>query len=228
MKPQSNVSTKWCEKLAYAVGLLATDGCLYNDGRHIDFTSQDVQLIKTFQKCVGIKNKIGFKISGYSVKKCPHIQFGDVAFYKWLLTIGITPHKSKTISDLKIPNKYFFDFLRGHFDGDGCCYSYWDKRWRSSFMFYMTFASASENHITWLRKKIKKLTSVNGFVSKTTKNDFFQLRYAKKESKILIPKMYHRMGLPCLNRKFEKLQSILEVDDKENQADVAKLVSAPS
>lgn len=228
MKPQSKVSIEWCEKLAYAIGLLTTDGCLYNDGRHIDFTSQDIQLIKTFRECLGITNKIGFKTSGYSAKKCPHIQFGDVIFYKWLLTIGITPHKSKTIGEIKIPDKYFFDFLRGHFDGDGCCYSYWDKRWRSSFMFYITFASASKKHIDWLRGKIKQFTGVNGFVSKTVKNDFFQLRYAKKESKILISRMYYQESIPCLGRKLKKLQKILKIDSKESRADVAKLVSAPS
>lgn len=232
MKPQSKISIDWSDKLAYAVGLLATDGCLYNDGRHIDFTSQDIQLIKTLKKCLEIENKIGYKMGGYSGKKCPHVQFGDVNFYKWLIDIGVTPHKSKTIGTVKIPNKYFFDFLRGHFDGDGCCYSYWDKRWRSSFMFYITFASASEKHINWLRKKIKWFAGADGFISRTTKNDFFQLKYAKKESKILTSKMYYRKGLPHLNRKFEKLQKILKIDDKERNknrpARVEKLVNSPS
>jgi len=213
MKPQSKVSTGWCDKLAYAIGLLATDGCLYKDGRHIDFTSQDIQLVKTFKNCLGIKNKIGFKASGSSAKKCPHIQFGDVLFYKRLLEIGITPHKSKTIADLKIPDKYFFDFLRGHFDGDGCCFSYWDKRWHSSFMFYMTFVSASEKHIKWLKEKIKNFANVNGYLGKSKKGKVYQLRYAKKESKVLILKMYYKNGLPCLLRKYKKIKSVLKEDD---------------
>ena len=212
MKPQSKISTDWSYKLAYVIGLLSTDGCLYNDGRHIDFTSQDIQLVRTFKACLKIKNKIGLKASGSSLKKCPHIQFGDVNFYKWLLNIGITPHKSKTISDLKIPNEYFFDFLRGHFDGDGCCYSYWDKRWHSSFMFYLTFASASEKHINWLRKKIKSFSKVNGYLGKANNSNVYQLRYAKKESKILISKMYYRNRLPCLLRKYKKIKSALKTD----------------
>lgn len=217
MKPLNRIKTVWSANLAYAVGLITTDGCLYNDGRHIDFTSQDVQLIETFQKCLGIKNKIGLKISSYSGKACPHVQFGDIIFYRWLLTIGITPHKSKTIGRLKVPNKYFFDFLRGHFDGDGCCYSYWDKRWHSSFMFYVTFASASKKHINWLRKKIKQLANIKGFISNaSTKNDLYQLRYAKKESQVIIHKMYYKKKLPHLNRKLKKLQKILKVDKAEN------------
>jgi len=212
VKPQSKVSTEWRNELAYAVGLLATDGCLYNDGRHIDFTSQDIQLIKTFKTCLNLKNKIGLKASGSSTNKCPHIQFGDVLFYRWLLEVGITPHKSKTIADLKVPDEYFFDFLRGHFDGDGCCFSYWDKRWHSSFMFYITFVSASEKHIKWLRQNINNFLKINGYLGKAKKSKVYQLRYAKKESRLLISKMYYKKGLPCLLRKFKKIQSILKTD----------------
>lgn len=221
MKPLNRIKTDWSNDLAYIVGLITTDGNLNNDGRHLDFTSKDIQLIKTFKSCLGLKNKIGLKLSGYSGRKCPHIQFGDVIFYRWLLGIGITPHKSKTIANLKIPNKYFFDFLRGHFDGDGCCYSYWDKRWHSSFMFYLTFASASERHVNWLRCKIKKLSNVNGFISKS-RNNFYQLRYAKKESKILIPRIYYKKDLPHLERKYQKLKNILAIDTKKS-ADVVQL-----
>ena len=34
---------KWTSELAYAVGLLTTDGSLSKDGRHIDLTSKDVE-----------------------------------------------------------------------------------------------------------------------------------------------------------------------------------------
>ena len=60
---------KWSTELAYIVGLLATDGNLSSDGRHINFTSKDVQLLKTFKKCLKLKNKIGLKNSGFLKKK---------------------------------------------------------------------------------------------------------------------------------------------------------------
>ena len=227
MKPSNRIKTEWSGDLAYAVGLLATDGCLYNDGRHIDFTSQDTQLIKVFQNCLGIKNKIGLKIGSYSRRPCPHVQFGDVTFYRWLLTIGITPHKSKTIGEIKIPDKYFFDFLRGHFDGDGSCYSYWDKRWRSSFMFYMYFYSASKKHILWLRDKINILIKIKGHLGNDKRAGVYQLKFAKKESKVLISKIYYRKNLPCLLRKYHKIKNILKIEYKNlPNADVAELAYA--
>jgi hypothetical protein len=127
-----NYWARWTPKFAYAIGLLTTDGNLSLDGRHFDFTSKDVQLVKTFRDCMGLLNvKIGAKVSGSSGKTYPRIQFSNVRLYKWLLEIGLMPNKSKKLGAIKIPDEYFFDFLRGHFDGDGSCYSYWDQRWDS-------------------------------------------------------------------------------------------------
>ena len=208
--------TAWNPNIAYATGLLTADGNLSNDGRHIDLTSKDIQLLNSFKKCISLKGvRIGTKISGYSGEKCPRIQFSNVKLYRWLLEVGLTPNKSRTISALKIPNKYFFDFLRGYFDGDGSCYSFWDERWNSSFMFYITFSSGSENYIKWLRQKNKELMEINGSISRCKGRNTIQLKYAKREGKILFNKMYYKTNLPCLERKHKKLIKILEIDKKE-------------
>jgi hypothetical protein len=215
MKPLKKVSTTWSPNLAYIVGLIATDGSLSKDGRHISFTSKDAQLINTFKKCLGIKNKIGLKSSGFGGRKYPYIQFGDVNFYKWLLGIGLTPNKSRTLGELKIPNKYFFDFLRGHFDGDGCCYGYWDPRWHSSFMFYTTFISASEKHVVWLKDKIEELLNIKSILRKEN-GPMYGIRFAKKDSKTIFCSIYYKEKLPHLSRKFKKFKKILEIENKEN------------
>lgn len=216
MKPRRKRKIKWSINIAYTVGLIATDGNLRKDGRHIDFTSKDIQLIKTFKKCLGLNNKIGLKNGSFSNKKCFRIQFSDVVLYRWFLEIGLTPNKTHTIGALKIPNKYFLDFLRGHFDGDGSCYSYWDKRWHSSFMFYISFISASEKHLLWLKYKINNLVKIKGYIDRVKRSGVYQLRYAKKDSRVLILKMYYQKKLPCLKRKYTKLIKILAVDNKEN------------
>lgn len=214
-KPLRKIKIKWSPEFAYAIGLLATDGNLSNDRRHFDFTSKDRQQLINFMKCLGIKVKIGYKKSAYTGEKTTRIQFGDVNFYNFLLDIGITPAKSKTISQLKIPQKYFFDFLRGHFDGDGCFYSFWDKRWRSSFMFYTVFASASKPHIEWLRGRIYKNLSIGGHLNKT--RSVYYLKYAKAESLKLLPKMYYHNRVICLSRKFTKIKRILETEYKHSK-----------
>ena len=109
---------KWTPALAYAIGLLVTDGNLSKDGRHITMTSVDKSLLKTFKLCLKIKNKITPSYNnGYSKRVCYRVQFSDVQLYNWFLDIGITP-KTHTIGALNIPKNVFRDFLK-YLDGDG-------------------------------------------------------------------------------------------------------------
>ncbi len=185
----------------------------------MSLTTKDKAQALNFKKCLGLSVVIGKKSSGYvKSKDYYHVQFGDVLFYKFLLSIGITSAKSKTISDIKIPGEYFFDFLRGAFDGDGCFYSYYDPRWRSSHMFYITFASASKLHIDWIKKEIYSHTDASGHISKSrTAGSVYSLRYAKKEALAIIKKMYYNPKVVCLGRKREKIEKALEIERKQQK-----------
>lgn len=214
-KPLGRVNYKWSPELCYSVGLIATDGSLSIDGRHIDLTSKDREQIKTFQNCLGLHDiKIDRKIGGYTEKKDYYrIQFSDSKFHRWLIAIGITPRKSKTIGQIKIPTKYFFDFLRGCFDGDGSIYSYWDPRWKSSYMFYITFTSASIKFLKWLQQSIEKLTVIEGKIT-IGKKGVYQLRFAKTGTVVLLNKMFYTADIPHLKRKYEKAQKIIRQNNK--------------
>jgi len=210
-KPKNKVKIKWSSEFAYAIGLLVTDGCLSSDGRHLDLTSNDIEQLLNFKKCLGISNKIGYKISGFTNKKSSRVQFGDVNFYRFLLSIGLSPAKSKTMGGIDAPDKYFFDFLRGLHDGDGTFYSYWDSRWRSSFMFYTEFISASKKHVDWLRHKLFNLIKVGGYITGGNKKSIYQLKYAKGESLKILKKMYYSKDVVCLSRKRLKIEKALAI-----------------
>lgn len=211
-KPRESGDREWNADLAYCVGLIATDGCLYNDGRHISFVSADIQLIELFKKLLGLSNVIGYKISGTSKRRCPHIQFGNIGFYKWLNKIGLTHNKSLTLGPLDIPKKYLLDFVRGCFDGDGSIYSYMDPRWANSHMFYISFASGSGAFAKWLQKTLLKTIGIQGHIWGNKK--FFQLKYAKQESLVLVRKMYYSKQVPCLERKRKKILDIFKIHQK--------------
>ena len=103
-EPKYRLDTTWRAELAYAVGLIATDGCLSGDGRHIDFTSKDRELVETFRSCLGLQVKIGLKSRGTEKeKKYSRVQISSVDFYRWLNSIGLTAQKSHTINKLEIP-----------------------------------------------------------------------------------------------------------------------------
>ncbi|TSD05774.1 MAG: Uncharacterized protein Greene07147_479 [Parcubacteria group bacterium Greene0714_7] len=223
-KPRRKKPVEWSSNLAYAIGLIATDGSLSKNGRHIELTSKDRGQLQTFMRCLDIEVKIGIK-KGYADKTANRVQFGDVVFYDFLLEIGLTPNKTKTIGALDIPDKYFFDFLRGHHDGDGSFHSYWDKRWKSSFMFYLIFVSASKEHVDWLRSKLERFLDVRGHITHGRTATVYQLKYAKAESLKIIKNMYYSNTVPCLKRKRVKIfKALRRAGNLTKFAQVLKLV----
>ena len=210
-KPKGQVKIKWSSEFAYAIGLLVSDGCLSKDGLHITFSSKEKRQIFNFKKCLGLKSKIGKNFSGAG-NLSYRVQFGDVLFYKFLQEIGLSPAKSKTISEVSVPKKYFFDYLRGYFDGDGCTYSFFDSVWKKSYRFYLSFASASISHLEWLRKKLNIYTGVVGSISRNSNHpSSIQLRYSKHEALLIVKKMYYCDKLVCLKRKRLKIDKSLNI-----------------
>ena len=205
------VDTTWSPQLAYAIGLLATDGCLSPPGHLIDLTSKDRDQLQNYRHCLGVNFRITSKSSGG--RQYLRVQFKSVLFYNFLLSIGLTPIKSRTLGALKVPDKYFFHFLRGVFDGDGSTYSYWDPRWASSFMFYLCFISASTAFVAWLRGTIERILLVRGHVtSAKKKNVCYQLKYAKSDGLKILRRMYRDAPKGMyLSRKRLKIQQMLSI-----------------
>ena len=160
---------------------------------------------------MGLTNVIGRKRGSFNKRRWYYtLQFGNVELYKFLLLVGLYPNKTKTLKELTIPDKYFADFLRGDLDGDGFTYSYWDKRWKSSFMLYTGFTSASYEHLAWIQKKIHNLYQIAGTIKYAGKSTY-QLVYAKRSSVILLKKMYYASDVMCLSRKRFKIETALGI-----------------
>ena len=117
------------------------------------------------------------------------------------------PNKSKRIKSLKIPKKYFFDFLRGHLDGDGNILNYYDPVYKNSKRLYLRFCSASLYHLKWLQERIKNLTYIKGYINKGS--NVYVLVYAKRDSIKLLPKIYYKKNIPCLLRKYKSVEEFL-------------------
>ena len=208
------INTAWTSDLAYVVGIFASDGNLGNDGMYLNVTSKDKEMLVNVLTILHQTHiKIGEKMGGYGTQAY-QIQFKSVVLYKWFISIGLTPNKSKTINTIKVPDKYFFDFLRGVWDGDGSIYSFWDTRWRSSFMFYISFASSSNLFLKWLQKTTLRLLNIHGTIA-TSKNSSVQhLRFAKKDSILLFDKMFSSNDPTYLTRKFTKAKKIFTINKR--------------
>ncbi|MBI4982791.1 MAG: LAGLIDADG family homing endonuclease [Candidatus Omnitrophica bacterium] len=202
-------------ELAYAIGLLTTDGNLSPDNRHITLTSSDKQLLKTFKKCLSLNNKISRNPKGgFSKKQSYKIQFGDISLYKWLIKIGLSQNKTFHLKKITIPDLYFRDFLRGHLDGDGSIVTYEDKYnvFKSpKYVYkrlYTHFISSSPPHIKWIAQKLSSILAIKGDLSCDRRIGYngrekclWRLRFAKNDSLKLLSWLYYKPDLPCLKRK---------------------------
>ena len=167
-------------------------------------------LLEAVQAKLGTSYKIGTKANGSSTHVHFRLQLSNVAFYRWLQAIGLHPNKSKTLGSLDIPDNLYADFLRGCFDGDGSIWSFWDRRWVNSYVFYLTFTAASPRFLRWLEQKNKELFNANGSITATHGAE--QLRYGKRATWLLYKTMYSKQNCLHLHRKQQRLIAILEAD----------------
>lgn len=213
----------WSRDVAYAIGILATDGNLSPRPGRLGVVSKDVDLLETVQRCLDLTAAITPHKSGYGGGPCYRVSWSNRRFYDALLAIGLTPAKSLTIGALLIPDNYFADFLRGCIDGDGSIVTYIDRYntfKKPSYVYtrlYVSIVSASPRFLEWLRATIRKLTGLSGKVAVSSKgstgNAVWRLRYAKRESLALLRWIYDAPDGPCLRRKRDIAAPFLHPSD---------------
>ncbi len=198
---KNNIKLAWNNNFAYIIGVITTDGNLSSDLRHLIITSKDYEMVFNCRKHLGISNKISRTARGGSrEKKYYMLQFGDKNFFEFLLRLGLTPRKSKTMAKLEIPKKYFADFFRGCIDGDGSISI--SKHPESKHLQYkIRLCSASFDFLKWILEFSKKYFKIiGGSISKTNKSSVYTLTFGKSDS-IEILKMIYLKNVLCLSRK---------------------------
>ncbi len=206
------IPLEWSPRMAYVVGLMATDGCLVGDGRHLSLASADIDLLETFRILIGRPQaKIRRKTS--ALGSAFDLQFGDVSLWRFLAAAGLTPRKSLTLGVLRVPDDYFFDCARGLLDGDGSIANFVHRPTRRAYPEYryerliVMFHSASRGHIEWLRETMLRIAGLHGHVganlAEGRANPVFALKYGKHASITLLRAMYREPTSPCLQRKLD-------------------------
>jgi len=191
IRPRNDLAPRtWSVEVAYAVGLIATDGNLGRKKPVLTIVSKDTDLLETVRRCLALTTPIRRHTAGYG-HRCHHLGWHDRSLYEWLREIGLTPAKSLTLRPLSVPDEYFVDFFRGCIDGDGTILVYPDRyhvpkcdRYVYERL-YVSIVSASHAFIDWLRATVQRLTNVNGSVGVRQRHEthpIWQLRYAKAES----------------------------------------------
>lgn len=200
----------WADRMAYAVGLMATDGCLSTDGRHLSFGSGDRELVDTLLSCLGRRNLIR-ELRTRNGSPYFSVQFGDVQLYRWFQSIGLDRRKSRTISALTVPDEFLAALTRGLLDGDGSNIHLFyrgtgkARRDRLYEMLQTKLTSGSRAHLDWLRARLARRFGIHGFIEKKRMSSWngsaYALIYSKRESLVLLSVLYADPASACLLRK---------------------------
>lgn len=203
------------ELKAYFLGFIFADGwVVYNEKRSnyefgMELQSGDKYILEALNKELGNVHIISHSnpttriISGVlaNIGDMDSLRVYSKEFVKDLISHGITPRKTYNYKIPKFPMEYFFDFLRGYIDGDGC-YS------RSNNHIYMSLTCASENVLKWIQSILNTYSiSTNIYKEKELK---YRLSCTDNASMInLINLMYHDNYTLCLTRKYSKIKPLL-------------------
>lgn len=210
------------ERLWYLVGLIASDGSLSKDGRHIDITAKEEAFLAILKEALNISASIGAKTNGRGAASY-RIQIGSKSFYNFLIDLGLSANKSKTIGSLQIPDQWFHHFLRGLIDGDGCIRN-WKLPGSGKDQWSVKVTSGSEHFLVWLKNRLSCLFEVTGHVYfesyKTSSAYILKVSSRRDVLKVLVA-CYMNDGV-ALQRKRLKAHQFL----KGCSARVAKLVYA--
>jgi hypothetical protein len=202
----------WSAATAYAVGLIATDGCL--DGRRpiVSFTSEELDLIEQFKTAVGRQPRVYRKPGGFGVWT-NQVAIHERSLHSWLLSIGLMPRKTFKLSEIHVPDEHLAPLARGLLDGDGSILSYWHAPNRRRYPNHKAlrlvtrFYSASRPHLEWLAQRLDRAFSVRGAISvddrATRKHPLYKLEFAKLASRELLTRIYADASAPHLRRKHD-------------------------
>lgn len=109
-----------CEENAYFLGLLISDGNVFQDGTgrqasiSITLDLKDEYMLNKFKEVVNANTSVSHDGRG-----CGQIAVRSNIMAEDLAKYGVVPRKSYNTYLPKIPNEYMFHLIRGIFDGDG-------------------------------------------------------------------------------------------------------------
>ena len=187
--------------LWYLVGLITSDGCLSKDGRHVNITSKNYKFLEGLKNVIGLINKIGIKNKN-RINQAYQIQFANIGFYNFLLSVGLAPNKSLILKSVKVPKEYFVDFLRGLIDGDGSI-QHWLHPTNFREQWTLRVASGSKGFLEWLKCEIEEIFEVKGEIyQENLKGTNFRLKYGKLAARIILKRCYYE-NVFSLQRKAE-------------------------
>lgn len=194
---------------AYFLGLIYADGYIVN-GPHsselgIELNEGDRYILERFSEELGGVHQVDnrsreISFNGYTY--ISHTSFVRVYSKKIAQDLekhGVTTNKTSS-EEFPIVEEFFFDFLRGFFDGDGCFYV-------GDSNMQISFTNSNSIFLQFLREEIERRIGCSGKLY-TEKERKHRLVYFKKNDEELILRELYRDTNLYLSRKYQHYQAV--------------------
>jgi intein-encoded DNA endonuclease-like protein len=222
-KVNKNFFKKWTREMAYVLGFFAADGYVTVNKRGGQFWCiqiTDKKLLQSIKKAIQSEHKISTKLPS---KNKPNesilyrLQVGSIEMCDDLRSLGFSEKKTKNLVIPNMPQKYFRDFVRGYFDGDG---NVWmgdmhKKRKTKTKVIFVAFTSCTVEFLKELHSKLNLLGFKGGCIYRSKKGEFCRLQLSTLNALKLYNFMYNRntkdfLGLYLYRKKkvFEKFMRL--------------------
>lgn len=201
---------------AYLLGFIFADGwvCCNQSNRNyelgIQLQSSDKYILDRINKELGNVHKIFYE------PPCQKDILGNIcetqgsyilrvyskAIVCDLINHGVVLNKTYNANIPDVPEEYFFDFLRGLIDGDGCY-------WKSKEYTYLHITEGIPDTLNFICDVLNK-NGIEVFIRKENEQKYRLFCTNYKSMNLLIHKMYHPNFSLCLSRKYEKIKHFLQ------------------
>lgn len=213
----------WSPEMAYVLGVICTDGNLamphIKDDRYknaggikikrLTLSQKEPELLEKVLKLIDSNIKLLFspkrKYGGVISGERYYFHIHNDRIFADLLSLGLTPNKSRTLRFPPVPDEYLRHFIRGCWDGDGSVFINFDKtRVKNQNRIGASFTCGSRKFIETMADKLDKA----GLPKRKIYNDkrSFVIRFSDNQVKELYNYLYQ--GVPpeqFLERKFNLL-----------------------
>ena len=195
--------------MAYVLGFFAADGYITVNRRGGQFWCIDItdkKLITQIRKRISAEHKISVRKRHKNRYISYRLQIGSIEMCDDLRKLGFNERKTKSLAVPNVPHKYFSDFLRGYFDGDG--HVWWGainrERKTPHIIIQTVFTSCSEKFLETVRHILSRRGMTKGRVSKG-KGNYYRLLYSVASSLKLYDFMYNGLVSQSLYLKRKKI-----------------------
>lgn len=196
---------KWSHDMAYILGFIYADGNIVKTKRGTHFIAiytADEELLKHIRIIFSSEHTISKRSS--ITGEVFRLQIGSKEWFTDLGKIGLVPNKTSRMRLPDISNKYFGDFVRGYFDGDGNVWTglIHKKRFSPSVTIQVAFTSCSHEFLSDLHKELQTIANVKGgSIYKSKIKNFSRLSFSKLDALKIYKIMYNAEHKLFLLRK---------------------------